>query len=172
DGIQFGSEGAGYPTSLLGGANLNATYGGAKVSLQYFYSNNSLEFGSQTFKQQNIRPDSVFYYNSENEGESTSQGHNITGGLRWEIDTLTRLNFNMVLNKSDGERPSINEESSAFNDRDNLIQNFITEEDPRSSNTGINTRVYFNRELNSAGRNISFRTSFNKSKNDSELLSQ
>ena len=49
DGIQFGSEGAGYPTSLLGGANLNATYGGAKVSLQYFYSNNSLEFGCQTF---------------------------------------------------------------------------------------------------------------------------
>lgn len=172
DGIQFGSEGAGYPTSLLGGANLNATYGDAKVSLQYFYSNNSLEFGSQTFKQQNVRPDSVFFYNSENEGESTSQGHNITGGLRWEIDTLTRLNFNIVLNKSDGERPSLNQESSAFNDRDNLIQNFITEEDPRSSNMGINTRVYFNRELNSAGRNISFRTSFNKSKNDSELLSQ
>ncbi len=171
DGISFGSEGAGFPTSLLGGANLNATYGGAKMNLQYFYSNNTLEFGSKTFKQQTIRPDSVFYYNSESEGESESQGHNITGGLRWEIDTLTQLNLNISLNKSDGERPSINEESSAFNDRDNLIQNFFTREDPYSTNMGMNARVYFNRKLNDAGRNISFRSSFSKSKSDGELLS-
>lgn len=171
EGIQFGSEGSGFPTSLLGGANLNATYGGAKVNLQYFYSNNTLEFGSKTFKQQTIRPDSTFFYNSETDGESLSQGHNITGGLRWEIDTLTRLNFNLVLNKSDGERPSVNEETSAFNDRDNLIQNFFTKEDPYSSNIGINTRLYFNRELSTSGRNISFRASFEKNRNESNLLS-
>ncbi len=172
EGIQFGSNGAGFPTSLLGGANVNATFGGAKLSFQYFYSNNKLEFGSKTFKEQTIRPDSIFYYNSENEGESLSQGHNITGGLRWEIDTMTQLNLNITLNKSDGERPSINEESSAFNNSNNLLQNFFTEEDPFSTSKGINTRLYFNRELSSTGRNISFRTSFEKSKNTQDLLSK
>lgn len=171
DGIQFGSEGAGFPTSLLGGANANAAFGGAKLSLQYFYSNNKLEFGSQTFKEQTIRPDSVFFYDSEKEGTSESQGHNVRGGLRWEIDTMTQLNFNISLNYSNGERPSYNEESSAFNDEDNILQNFVTEEDPRSSALGLNTRIYFNKKLNSNGRNISFRASFDKSKNDQDLLS-
>lgn len=171
EGIQFGSEGSGFPTSLLGGANLNATYGGAKLSLQYFYSKNSLEFGSRTFKQQTINQDTVFFYDSENEGESRNQGHNITGGLRWEIDTLTRLNFEITLNKTDGERPAVNEESSALNDPDDLIQNFFTREDPHSSNMGIDTRIYFNRELSSSGRNFSFRASYEKENNESNLLS-
>jgi len=171
DGIQFGSSGSGFPTSLLGGANANATFGGAKFSLQYFYSNNKLEFGSQTFKQQIVRPDSVFYYDSENEGKSSTQGHNVTGGLRWDIDTMTRLNLNVSLNYSKGQRPSYNEETSAFNDVENILQNFVTDEDPRSSNIGLNARVFYNKKLNSDGRNISFRSSFSKSKNDQNLLS-
>ncbi|MBY5958096.1 outer membrane beta-barrel protein [Membranicola marinus] len=171
DGIQFGAGGSGYPTSLLGGANANATFGGAKMNLQYFYSNNTLEFGSKTFKEQTIRPDSVFFYDSQNEGNSKNQGHNVTGGLRWEIDTMTQLNFNIGLNYSHGERPSFNEETSAFNDKDNILQNFVTTEDPSSANLGLNTRVYFNKKLNDDGRNISFRSSFSKSKNDNDLFS-
>jgi len=170
DGIQFGS-GAGYPLSLLGGANANATFGGAKFSLQYFYSHNELDFGSERFKEQTIRPDSVFFYDSQNSGESSNDGHNITGGLRWEIDTMTQLNINIGLNKSKGVQPAINEETSAFNNPENLIQEFYTKEDPRSDNTGINTRIYFNKKLNKEGRNISFRSSFSKSKNNNALLS-
>lgn len=170
DGIQFGS-GSGFPLSLLGGANANATFGGAKFSLQYFYSHNELDFGSERFKEQTIRPDSVFYYDSHNSGESSNDGHNVTGGLRWEIDTMTQLNISVGLNKSKGVSPSINEETSAFNQPQNLIQEFITQEDPRSDNTGINTSVYFNKKLNNDGRNISFRSSFSKSKNNNELLS-
>lgn len=171
DGIQFGSSGAGFPISLLGGANANATFGGAKFNLQYFYSKNELEFGSQTYKEQTIRPDSIFYYQSENEGNSESQGHNVTGGLRWEIDTMTQLNLNLSFNYSKGLKPSINEESSSFNTPGNILQSFYTEEDPRSSNTGVNTRIYFNKKLNNDGRNFTFRSSFSKSKNDNNLLS-
>ena len=171
DGIQFGAEGAGFPKSLLGGANANATFGGAKLSLQYFYSNNKLDFGSETFREQTIRPDSVFFYDSENEGNSSNQGHNVRGGLRWEIDTMTRLNFNVSLTYGEGERPSFNTESSAFNNEDNILQSFTTREDPRSSNLGFNSRVYFNKKINKAGRNVSFRASFDKNKNDQDLLS-
>lgn len=171
DGIQFGAGGAGYPLSLLGGANANATFGGAKFSLQYFYSHNELEFGSETLKEQTIRPDSTFYYSSQNEGNSSNDGHNVTGGLRWEIDTATQLNINLSFNASKGIQPSVNDETSAFNRPDNLLQEFTTTEDPRSDNSGANARVYFNKKLNNAGRNISFRSSFSQSRNNNDLLS-
>src|SRR5690625_5991755 len=76
---------------------------------------------------------------------------------------MTQLNINIGLNKSKGVQTAINEETSAFNNPENLIQEFYTKEDPRSDNTGINTRIYFNKKLNKEGRNISFKSFFSKS---------
>ncbi|MBY5958094.1 TonB-dependent receptor family protein [Membranicola marinus] len=171
NGLSTGGSRAGLPRSLFGGANANATFGGAKFNLQYFYSNYKNEFGNQTFKETTVRPDSVFIFNSDNEGESTSRGHNVTGGLRWEIDTMTQLNINAGLTYAKGTRPSTNTETSAFNEKDNIIQNFITEEDPHSSNININTRLYFNKKLNSEGRNVGLNSSFTTRKEDNDLLS-
>lgn len=171
NGLATGDSRSGLPLSLFGGANANATFGGAKFNLQYFYSDYKQEFGTQTFKETTIRPDSVFFYNSDNEGKSTSRGHNITGGLRWEMDTMTQLNLNVGLTYARGTRPSINAETSAFNDNDNILQNFITIEDPHSSNFNLKTRLYFNKKLNKKGRNIGLTSSFNKTNEDNNLLS-
>jgi len=171
NGLQTGGSHTGLPLSLFGGANANVTLGGAKFNVQYFYSDYKQEFGTQAFKETTIRPDSVFFYNSDNEGKSTSEGHNITGGLRWEIDTMTQLNLNAGLTYAQGTRPSTNKETSAFNEEDNVLQNFITNEDPHSSNFNLNTRLYFNKKLNKKGRNIGLNSSFTKRKEDNNLLS-
>lgn len=171
NGLSTGGSREGLPVSLFGGANANATFGGAKFNVQYFYSNYKNQFNNESFKETTVRPDSVFFFNSDNEGESTSQGHNVTGGLRWEIDTATQLNMNVGLTYANGTRPSSNSETSAFNDEDNILQNFITEEDPHSSNVNINTRLYFNRKLNKEGRNIGLNSSFSRNKEDKDLLS-
>lgn len=171
NGLQAGGSRTGLPLSLFGGANANATFGGAKFNLQYFYSDYKQEFGTQTFKETTIRLDSVFFYNSDNEGKSTSQGHNVTGGLRWEIDTMTQLNVNVGLTYARGTRPSTNTETSAFNEEANILQDFITDEDPHSSNVNLTSRFYFNKKLNKKGRNIGMTSSFNKTNEDHDLLS-
>src|SRR5699024_3948606 len=153
------------------GANANATFGEARFHLQYFYSHDELEFGSKTFRQQTIRQDSMFFYDTENSGHSTNDGHNINGGLRWKIDTVTQLNINIGINSSSSTRPSVNERTSASNHPQNILQEFFTREDPQGDNTGINARIYFNKRLNNDGRNFSFNTSFSKNKNNNELLS-
>ena len=171
NGLQTGGSRTGFPLSLFGGANANVTLGGAKMNLQYFYSDYQQEFGTKTFKETTVRPDSVFLFNSENEGKSTSRGHNVTGGLRWEIDTTTQLNLNLGLTYANGTRPSVNTETSALNTEENILQNFITDEDPHNSNLNLNARLYFNKKLNSKGRNLGINSSFNKSKDDNDLLS-
>lgn len=163
--------GAGYPLSLLGGANANATFGEARFHLQYFYSHDELEFGSKTFRQQTIRQDSLFFYDTQNSGHSTNDGHNVSGSLRWKIDTVTQLNINIGLNSSSNMRPSVNERTSASNHPGNIIQEFFTQETPEGGNQNLNARVYFNKKLNNEGRNINFNTSFSKGKSDNELLS-
>lgn len=163
--------GAGYPLSLLGGANANATFGEARFHLQYFYSHDELEFGSKTFRQQTIRQDSMFFYDTENSGHSTNDGHNVNGGLRWKIDTVTQLNINIGFNSSSSTRPSVNERTSASNHPQNILQEFLTQEDPRGDNSGINARIYFNRKLNNDGRNFTFNSSFSKNRNNNDLIS-
>ncbi|WP_236973751.1 TonB-dependent receptor [Membranihabitans maritimus] len=171
NGIDFGAGGEGYPRSLMGGTNVNAQFGEARLNLQYFYSQNRLETESQTFTEQNITNDSTFYYESSNSGNSKSDGHNIGGGLRWELDTTSRINFNVNLNFSNGQNPNTNVESSAFEDPDNILQSFTTEEDPKSSNMSFSSRLFYNKELNPEGRNISVRGSFSRSNNNNDLLS-
>lgn len=171
NGLSTGGSRTGYPLSLFGGANANVTLGSAKMNLQYFYSDYQQEFGTKTFKETTVRPDSVFYFNSDNEGKSTSQGHNLTGGLRWAIDTTTQLNLNLGLTFAKGNRPSTNTETSAFNEENNILQNFITDEDPHSSNTNLNARLYFNKKLNNKGRNLGITSSFSKSNDENVLLS-
>lgn len=171
NGLNTGNTRAGLPLSLFGGANANVTLGGAKMSLQYFYSDYQNEFENKTFKETTLRPDSIFYYDSHNEGKSTSQGHNITGGLRWTIDTTTQLNFNADLTVARGSRPSTNSETSAFNNPSNIIQEFLTSENPNSSNMNLSSRLYFNKRLNHKGRNLGMNASFNKSNEDHDLLS-
>ena len=172
NGLQTGGSRVGLPLSLFGGANANVTLGGAKMNLQYFYSDYQQEFGTKTYKETTIRPDSVFFFNSENEGKSTSRGHNVTGGLRWEIDTVTQLNLNLGLTYANGTRPSTNSETSAFNDENHITQEFLTQEDPHSSNMNLNARLYFNKKLNNKGRNLGINSSFSKSNEDNNLLSE
>ncbi len=171
NGLQTGGARSGFPLSLFGGANANVTLGGAKINLQYFYSDYQQEFGTKTFKVTTVRPDSVFYFNSENEGKSTSRGHNVTGGLRWTIDTTTNLNLNFGLTYANGSRPSTNTESSAFKNEENILQNFITKEDPNSSNFNLNSRLYFNKRLGNKGRNLTVNSNFNKNNEDNDLFS-
>src|SRR5690606_39745301 len=102
---------------------------------------------------------------------STSRGQNVTGGLRWEIDTTTQLNLNLGLTYANGTRPSVNTETSALNTEENILQNFITDEDPHNSNLNLNARLYFNKKLNNKGRNLGINSSSNKSKDDNDLLS-
>lgn len=171
-GIRSGRRGnSGYPLALLGGANANATLGEAKFHLQYFYSRDELEFGSKSFQEQTIRPDSIFLYDTEDMGNSRNEGHNLRGGMKWKIDTMTQLHIDIGMNSAAGIRSSVNEKSSAFNDPENILQNFRTGEEPKSAGSGINTRVYFNRKLNNGGRNVTLRSSFSKNKNHNDLLS-
>ncbi len=171
NGLQVGGQGSGIPTTLFGGANVNAIFGGAKLNFQYFYANNNVEFRSHSFKETTIRPDSIFFYDSDNEGKSTNEGHNINGGLRWEIDTTAQLNINVGMTYANGARPATNEETSAFNDKENILQNFITKENPQTTNLDFNSRVYFNKKLNNKGRNIGLNASFSKTKKDQDLRS-
>src|SRR5690606_20136742 len=138
NGLQTGGSRTGFPLCLLGGGHANVTLGGAKTNLQDFYSDYQQELGTKTLKETTVRPDSVFLFNSENEGKSTSRGHNVTGGLRWEIDTTTQLNLNLGLTYANGTRPSVNTETSALNTEENILQNFITDEDPHNSNLNLN----------------------------------
>ena len=172
NGLNIGDSRSGLPLSLFGGANANLTLGDAKMSLQYFYSDYQNEFRTQTYKQTTLRPDSIFYFNADNEGKSKSRGHNLMGGLRWTIDTTTQLNLNVGLTYANGNRPSSQMETAAFNDETNIIQEFLTVEDPRSTNLNLNTRLYFNKRLNHKGRNLGFTTTFNKNNDDNDLLSK
>ncbi|GAA5220139.1 outer membrane beta-barrel protein [Membranihabitans marinus] len=171
NGIDFGTGDTGFPKSLLGGTNLNATWGKARANFQYFYSDNQIETEDLSYKEQIINPDSIFFYESESTSQKNTQGHNVGGGLRWEIDSTARLNFNINLSHSDGKQPGINSESTSFNDQNNYTQTFNTEEYPTSANTNFSTRFYYNKRLNQDGRNLSLRGSFSKNKGDNDLLS-
>src|SRR5690625_5361692 len=108
-------------------------FGAAPFHLQYFYSHDELELGSKTFRQQTIRQDSLFFYDTQNSGHSTNDGHNVSGSLRWKIDTVTQLNINIGLSSSSNTRTSVNERTSASNRTENFIHEIFTREEPIGS---------------------------------------
>lgn len=171
NGIDFGSSEEGFPKSLLGGTNVNATFGKAKANFQYFYSDNQIETESLSKTEQIITSDTTFFYQSNTTGQKNTQGHNLGGGLRWEIDSTARLNFNINLRHSDGKQPGFNTETTALNDESDLTQVFNTTESPISSVTDFSTRFFFNKKLNSAGRNITMRGNFSSNTGNNDLLS-
>src|SRR5699024_5763574 len=123
------------------------------------------------YKETRIRPDSVFYFNSDTRATSKTTGHNIAGGLRWEIDTLTQLNLRIEATVADATNASLNEEISSFGSRNNPQQSFLTQEDPARSGIDLNTGLYFNRKLNDKGRNIRFNAYFTNNNLDQNILS-
>lgn len=164
NGIDFGSYGNGLPKGLLGGTNINYTLGKAKLDLQYFYSENELVGEKKTNKEQILNNDSTFYYDALNNTRSRSINHNLGAGIRWEIDTMTRLNLNIDYKVSNSDNPSTNSELT-YNGVQDLLQRNITEERPQSDNNSLSSYIYFSRKMNNKGRLVSFRTSYRENRN-------
>jgi hypothetical protein len=90
NGITFGGRGEGIKKSTTGGLNYNDGLGKhLSVNGSYFYGGVKLDNETKTARQ-NILPDSIFYYNSDNVAHKHNISHRIAGTLHYK-DSLWNI---------------------------------------------------------------------------------
>lgn len=92
NGMQFGGGGVGLKRSSTAGINYNDDFGKhLSVNGSYFYSQVLNDNETKTARQ-NILPDSLFYYNSDNTGHSNNLSHRVNATINYH-DSLWRIYY-------------------------------------------------------------------------------
>ncbi len=168
-----GGSGRGTTTSTTTGANFNMgkteqlRFGG---DIRYGYSNNDVW---QKSERQNFLKDSISYDNSEKTYSTKSHNLNMNFRLRWEIDTLTTIEFRPSFGYNKSRMSNYSESATLgghFDEAENL-RDSINSGEMLSSSDGhgynFSGRLSLSRRFRSKqGRQMS--VSFNFSSNSNE----
>lgn len=110
NGLQFGG-GAGITKSTTAGFNYNDDYGKRiSLNLSYFYGDAATDNHTRTARQ-NILPDSVFYYNKDNESHKNNFSHRVNAVLSYK-DSLLRIFYTPFISLTDQQGTSLSDASS------------------------------------------------------------
>jgi hypothetical protein len=110
-GLSFGPSQAGLNTTTTAGINYNDSYGKhVSVNGSYFYGNTRLDNNTKT-AQQNILPDSLFNYNSDNATYNDNLSHQVNAEIVFK-DSLWDIRYQPSMNISNQTGTSLNEAAS------------------------------------------------------------
>jgi hypothetical protein len=107
NGIQFGGRGEGFKKSTSAGINYNDAFGKHfSVNGSYFYGGVKLD-NETKIARQNILPDSIFYYNSDNVRHNNNLSHRLSGTINYK-DSLWKIYYepNISIGHSEGTSQS------------------------------------------------------------------
>lgn len=111
NGINLGPSQTGLNTTTTAGVNYNDEYGKhVSVNGSYFYGNTRLDNDTKT-AQQNILPDSLFNYNSDNITHNDNLSHQINAQILFK-DSLWRISYEPSINISNSTGLSSNDAAS------------------------------------------------------------
>ncbi|MGH2642945.1 MAG: outer membrane beta-barrel protein, partial [Chitinophagaceae bacterium] len=106
-GVSLGPSQAGLNTTTTAGVNYNDDYGKhVSVNGSYFYGNTRLDNDTKT-AQQNILPDSLFNYNSENVTHNDNLSHQATAQIVFH-DSLWNIRYEPNINISNQTGTNLN----------------------------------------------------------------
>jgi hypothetical protein len=128
NGINFGISGEGLKKSTSAGLNYNNDFGKHfKANGSYFYGDLSLDNETKTARQ-NILPDSVFYYHSDNLSHKDNINHRVTALITykdslWKIFEQPYFGYSREKGTQGNMASSSGEKGVLFNSSNSLYRN-------------------------------------------------
>lgn len=139
NGLQFGGGGTGLKKSTTAGVNFNDTYGKHfTVNGSYFYGGIVTDNETQTARQ-NILPDSIFYYNSDQTTHSDNLSNRFNATVRFK-DSLWRITYTPTVSIT-------NEKSTAQSSAESNGAKHEPVNESNSTYLSDNQRKTFNNDL-------------------------
>lgn len=145
NGINFGGGGTGLKKSTSGGINFNDAYGKHfTVNGSYFYGGIINDNDTKTARQ-NILPDSVFYYNSDQVTHSNSMSHRGNANVNYK-DSLWQISYSPSINITNSQ--STAEGSAQSNGAKNIpVNQSNSVYTSNSEQKGFDNLLYIYRKL-------------------------
>ena len=168
-----GNRGTGTSGMLGGNFNVGTKDKSLRIGGDVGYMGSDRYYDSRSEQQNFLTNDSSSFVNRDGENINRSHSFSMNFRLRWEIDTLTRLEFmpRFGFNKSHLENNSYSETMGGYRDAELVYRDSVNDQRTRSQSDGqgynLSGRLSFSRAFKSDPRRR-FSFSFNYSTNRNE----
>ncbi|WP_176112861.1 outer membrane beta-barrel protein [Sediminibacterium ginsengisoli] len=153
NGISFGGIGEGVQTSAGGGFNLNTEFKkNITLNGQYFYGQTRNDITELNSRKQFLG-DTILTTTQKREEVQKTFNHRFGMGLKWRIDSLTRLEFRPGLVISDQESNRLTNISTESN-KDGLLNQSNNRQQVNGHNVNYNHSLTLNKTFRKKGRSL------------------
>lgn len=153
NGISFGGTGQGIQKSTGAGMNLNNQIGKKlTLNLQYFYGKIASNV-AQINNRQQFFGDTTIVTGNRNDERNTSHSHRIGGFLRWNVDSLTTIDYrpSLQINRVDADKRMLYNTLSNYDGQLNESDNW---QRGNNNTTELTNELSYRRSFKKKGRSL------------------
>jgi hypothetical protein len=156
----LGGAGGGLTRATSGGVNFSDNLGRqVKLNGSYFYNTSHTDNFSRA-QRKNTLPDTLFYYNSDNNSGNDYSNHRVSLNAQYNIDTLTELHINSYFNTNMGNGVTMNNASSSSL-AGQLINTSENTYGSKNNGDNITSEFFFSHRFRKSGRGVTLGFNYN-----------
>ncbi|MCC6288398.1 MAG: outer membrane beta-barrel protein [Chitinophagaceae bacterium] len=163
--ISFGGTGQGIQHSTGAGFNMNNQLGKkVTLNLQYFYGQVKSDIHQLNNRQQFFNDTSMTTRNENNE-HTTNNVHRIGGFIKWEVDSLSAIEFRPTVSIKTAHGQS-NIHYNTYSNYEPLLNESDNEERRKNNTTEFSQLISYNKKFRKGGRTLYMSGTFRLSGNN------